>query len=273
MTPNPKKLFIGGYTKSGTTFIGRAVGLVNGVYAKGEQDYFRLFFSGLGKLAAEYNRNIKIVNREVYDGYGSLEPISNNSMRVLHDKIFTHIFFSGRDIPADCKVIAEKSPHNIFWVSRIKVTFPDAINMCVYRDPKPVFRSLMRHMADHRDPEFASPAFKKRASMLAGFCKRWPEYVKTIENHRKHLVMVRYQSAADDNAAFLDFAQQLLFQEKVGLKAPVETLSKEHYLQSLPEEARAKSLVQLESGKIKLTAEEEKMIDSRCGSPNVSFDF
>ena len=53
-----KKIFIGGYTKSGTTFIGRAFGLLNGVYAKGELDYFRIFYRGMEKMVVEYNENI-----------------------------------------------------------------------------------------------------------------------------------------------------------------------------------------------------------------------
>jgi hypothetical protein len=273
MAPNPKKLFIGGYTKSGTTFIGRAVGLLNGVYAKGELDYFRLFFGSLGKLAYGYNQNIEVVNREVYDGRGELEPLTNESVRSLHDKIFAHIFFAGQDIPDDCKVIAEKSPRNIDWVRSIKAAFPDALNMCVYRDPKPVFRSMLRHMADHRSSDYFDPQTHNRRALLANFCEYWPPYLQQIEDRRRNLIMVRYHTAADDNAAFLDFAESLLFKEKVGLKAPVETLSKEHYLQSLPEEARAKSLVQLDNGKITLTAEEEKKIDSLCHAPNVSFDF
>jgi len=269
----PKKIFIGGYTKSGTTFMGRAFGLFNGVYAKGEQDYFRLFFKGMQDLVLAYNKNIAVVNKEVYDGRGSLEPLTNTSFRSLHDKTFKHIFFAGQPVPNDCVTIVEKSPHNIYWVEQIVKIFPNAVNICVYREPKAVFRSLIRHMADHRDPKFNDPDFAKRVNMLQGFCRRWEEYVSIIEKNRQNLKVIQYQAAADDNQALLDYVEKDILHHSPGLRAPVETLSKEHYLKSLPEDARAKSLVQTGPPKIKLTDTETATLERLCRAPNVEFDF
>ncbi len=269
----PRKIFIGGYTKSGTTFIGRAFGLFNGVYAKGELDYFRLFSKGMGDMARAYNGNIAVVNKEVYDGQGSLEPLSPNSFRALHDKTFNHIFFAGQPVPDDCVTIVEKSPRNIFWLEQITLIFPDAVNICVYREPKAVFRSLMRHMADHRDPKFNDPDFAERANMLNGFCPRWEEYVSIIEKNQQSLKVVQYQNAADDNQAFLDYVEKDILHHSPGLRAPVKTLSKEHYLKSLPKDTRAKSLVQTGSPKIKLADNETATLEQLCRAPNVSFDF
>ena len=272
--PNvPRKIFIGGYTKSGTTFVGRAFGLFNGVYAKGEQDYFRLFFKGMRGLIVAYNKNIAVVNKEVYDGRGTLEPVTNTSFQSLHDKIFNHIFFAGKPVPEDCTTIVEKSPHNIFWLPQITQIFPDAINICVYREPKAVFRSLMRHMADHRDPGFSDPEFAKRTNMLKGFCKRWDEYAGIIEKNRGILKVIQYQSAADDNQAFVDYLMKEILLHSPGLRAPVETLSKEHYLKSLPADAQAKSLVQTGPHKIVMTEDEIATIDRLCRAPDIAFDF
>lgn len=268
-----KKIFVGGYTKSGTTFVGRAFDIINGVYAKGEEDYFRLVFGGLNKLTQDFNRNIEIVNREVYDGFGSIPPVDRDSLRLLQQKVFFHIFFGGKPVPEDCFATVEKSPHNIFRLREISFTFPKAINVCVYRPAEPVFKSLMRHMRDHRNAEYDDPENELRQNMLKGFCKKWPTYVEIIEKNRAHLKMVQYQSVADDTSGFLDFAQEDILGRKLGLSKGVETLSKEHYLSTLPEEARAKSLVQTSANKITLTDTERTLIADHCKNPAIDFDF
>ncbi len=268
-----QKIFIGGYTKSGTTFVGRAFGLFNGVYAKGEQDYFRIFTKGMREMVVDYNENITHVNREVYDGQGTLGPLTPDSFRDLHDKIFKHIFFSGEPVPDDCTTIVEKSPRNIYWVSDIEVIFPDAINICVYREPKAVFRSLLRHMADHRDENYKKPKFKHRRNMLTKFFEHWERYVSVVEKKKQILKVIRYDTAAADHQALLDFIEKDILGHSPGLKSPVETLSKEHYLNSLPEEARAKSLVQVGPPKITLAKEEIAQIERLCRAPNIEFDF
>lgn len=268
-----QKIFIGGYTKSGTTFVGRAFGLFNGVYAKGEQDYFRLFTKGMREMVVAYNENITHVNREVYDGRGTLEPLEPDSFRDLHDKVFKHIFFSGQPVPDDCTTIVEKSPRNIYSVEDIEVIFPEAINICVYREPIAVFRSLMRHMSDHRDPDYAKPEFAPRIDMLNKFFEYWGPYIDIIEKKRQILKVIRYDRAADDKQGLVDFIEKEVLRHSPGLKAPVETLSKEHYLKSLPEEARAKSLVQTGPYKIALAKGEIKKIKKRCRAPKIAFDF
>ncbi|NVJ97141.1 MAG: sulfotransferase [Alphaproteobacteria bacterium] len=268
-----KKIFVGGYTKSGTTFVGRAFDIINGVYAKGEEDYFRLVFAGLNKLAGDFNKNIDIVNREVYDGFGSIPPMDRASIRLLQQKVFYHIFFGGKPMPADCYATVEKSPHNIFRLPEIQFAFPKAVNVCVYRTAEPVFKSLLRHMRDHRNAGFGDPEHALRRGMLDGFCKKWPKYLKIIEENRAILKMVQYQSVADDTAGFLDFAQDEILGKKLGLSKGVETLSKEHYLSTLPEEARAKSLVQTSANRIVLTEAEQAFIAEHCKNPAIEFDF
>lgn len=268
-----KKIFIGGYTKSGTTFIGRACGLFNGVYAKGELDFFRIFFRGLERMVVDYNENIGHVNREVYDGNGSLEPVSIPTFRKISDQMFLNIYFAGQPVPDDCKVIVEKSPHNIFWVKQILDVYPDAKFLCVYRPPQPVFRSLMRHMTDNRSTAFADPTYERRQKMLAAFEKRWNRYVGRIEEFRHRMNVIRYDSAAADNEALMKFIEQELLGYSPGLRAPIETLSKDHYLQSLPEEKRARSLVQTGPYKIKLSDDEMAFLSNECREPDISFDF
>lgn len=277
MTPTARtaqqKIFIGGYTKSGTTFVGRAFGLFNGVYAKGEQDYFRLFTEGMRKMVVTYNENISLVNTEVYDGKGTLEPLSANSFRDLHDKIFKHIFFSGQPVPCDCTTIVEKSPRNIYFIEDIEAIFPEAINICVYREPLAVFRSLMRHMTDHRDADYAKPDFAPRVKMLEEFFRYWDRYISTIEKKRQILRVIQYDKASDNHQGLLGFIEKEILRHSPGLRAPVETLSKEHYLNSLPEEARAKSLVQTGPHKIILADNEIKKIKKLCRAPKITFDF
>ncbi len=269
----PKKIFVGGYTKSGTTFVGRALGLFNNTYAKGEMDYFRLFNKGMSDLVVAYNNNLEVVNREVYDGKGNLEPVTIRTMRSLYDKLFLHLFFNGETVPADCEFIVEKSPRNIFHLSQIQQIFPDSVNICVYREPVAVFRSLTRHMADHRNASFHDPASKQRQALLANMPKRWNRYIDIIEKQRKALKVVQYQRAADDNAAFLDYIEQDIIGKPLGLRAPVETLSKDYYLKSLPEEVRAKSLVQTGPPKIVLSENEIQSINETCRLPGIEFDF
>ena len=277
MIPTPRtaqqKIFIGGYTKSGTTFVGRAFGLFNGVYAKGELDYFRLFAKNMREMVVAYNENITHVNKEVYDGQGTLEPLTPDSFRELHDKTFKHVFFAGQPVPSDCETIVEKSPRNIFCVEDIEVIFPEAINVCTYREPIAVFRSLMRQMADHRDPDYQNPGFSPRIKMLKEFCVYWEHHVRIIEKRRQILKVIQYDRAADDHQGLIDFIEKEVLRRSPGLKASVETLSKEHYLKSLPEEARAKSLVQTGPYKIQLAKGEIKKIKKLCRTPKISFDF
>lgn len=268
-----RKIFIGGYTKSGTTFIGRAFDLFQGVYAKGELDYFRIFYEGMGELANNYNINVNIVNKEVYDGFGSLEPLNANTFRQLHEKIFRHLFFSARPLPDDCTTIVEKSPRNIFWLSKIRKVFPDAMNLAVYRPPLPVFRSLVRHMADHRDEKFADPTCPDREEMLSLFVKRWGRMIAILETERALLRVIQYESAAKDNEALVAFLGEKILGGPPELEGAISSLSKENYLKSLPEEARAKSLVQTGPYKIQLSDEEIGILEKNCRAPNISFDF
>lgn len=273
MTYDCKKIFVGGYSKSGTTFIGRAFGIINGVYARGEEDYFRQMFNQMNKHLREYNINLHFVNKEVYDGKGTLKPVKNETVRAFHQFTFYHLFFNGNGMPADCKATVEKSPHNINWIDQIDFTFPDARHVCVYRPAKPVFRSMLRHMRDNRDQAFDDPASETRQKTLKNFTTKWPEYLKVIEQKRDRLQLVRYDNVAADTASFLDFAQQEVIGEKLGLAAPVETLTKESYLAGLPPEARATSLVQTSANKIVLSQEEEALIAATCGDPDTEYDF
>ncbi len=269
----PRKIFIGGYTKSGTTFIGRALGLFKGVYARGEMDYLRLFNKGLSDIIVSYNQNLEIVNHEVYDGRGELLPVTVGRMRALHEKIFPALFFNGEDVPDDCRFMVEKSPRNIFNVQSIDLIFPQAAIIVVYRKAQAVYPSLLRHMADHRDVKFHDPASDARQDLFKKFLDVWPQYIELIETHREKLTVVRYQKASDDVQAFLEYAERDILGESPGLRAPVETLSKDHYLRSLPEARRAKSLVQVGPSKMTLSDEERDAIARVCRAPDIDYDF
>ncbi len=268
-----RKIFIGGYTKSGTTFVGRCFDILNGVYSKGEEDYFRLFFAGLNRLAGRFNHNIRIVNREVYDGRGSIEPINEKSIRLLQQKVFLHIFFNGEDVPDDCLAIVEKTPQNIFRLKEIQSVFPDAINVCVYRSSDSVFRSLMRHMGDHRHAAFFNPSSNHRRTMLKKFCKKWPTYIDIIQNNQSYLLTVQYKAIVADTASFLNFIQDRIFGKRPEHSAPIETLSKDYFLSILPEKAREKSLIQTGLSRIALTEEELATLSKHCPNPAINFDY
>ncbi|WP_374764232.1 sulfotransferase family protein [Yunchengibacter salinarum] len=275
MTTAPlHKIFIGGYTKSGTTFVGRALGILNHALARGELDYFRIFTGTMNERLQNYNDNIQVVNREVYDGFGTLEPVTRASARALHRKMFAHLYFNNRPAPSGLRLLVEKSPRNIFHLDAIRFIFPEAHIMVVYREPKAVFRSLMRHMRDHRDPAFEDPAFHRRRAMLKSFAEnRWAAYHRILEAEQDSLHLVRYEHVAKDTAGFLDHVQDTVIGERLGLSAPVESLSKEAYLASLPPDARAKSLVQTETHKLRLSEAEERYILENCPQPQVRFDF
>lgn len=269
----PRPIFVGGYSKSGTTFLGRALGIFNGVVSRGEQDYFRIFFSTLNKLGSEFNTNIKTVNAEVYDGRGDITPLTEDSMRSLHQKMFHHLFWNGADIPDDCRFFVEKSPHNIFWIKQINLVFPGAVHVATFRNPHHVYRSFMRHMADHREKRFQDAAFTDRIDSMDHFVGRWNRMIDMIEQHRSKILLINYESLAADVRAFLDFAQTRIFGEQLELTAPIESLSKEAYLKTLPAAARAKSLVQTGPYKISLSDAEIARIDAECKLPAFTFDF
>ena len=150
------------------------------------------------------------VNREVYDGNGSLEGVTVNGFREINDQLFLHIYFSGKPIPQDCDVIVEKSPHNIYWVKQILDIYPDAKFLGVYRKPEAVFRSLMRHMTDHRSEQFKDPSFERRKNMLNNFQKRWMKCVDALQTYRHRMHVIRYDTAAADNQGLIDFLQHEL---------------------------------------------------------------
>ncbi len=274
MSFNGKKIFIGGYTKSGTTFVGRVFGLLNGVYAHGEEDYFRLVMPKVNELINEFNYNIGYVNREVYDDQGPIPQVTNQSGKLLHQKIFYHLFFGGQDIPEDCIATVEKSPRNAFYMAQIKFLFPDAQILCVYRDPIPVFASLMRHMADHRSPNYRDPDSEERRESLENFLVRWNAFCDTLEKRRELYIPIRYENVVADKAGFVDFIQKEMLQEDVGLSEPLEHLSKEYYLSTLPPEKRATSLVQIDPArKIQLSEREQEAIKETCIIPSLDFAF
>ena len=268
-----KKIFIGGYTKSGTTFLGRCFDILNGVEARGEMDYLRIFFGSFNKIAGSYGNNIQIVNREVYDGQGDLRPFDAGSLRVMHQKMFFHIFFNGQPLPQDCIAVVEKSPRNIFHYDAFRFCFPKGEFVTIYRQPDKVFRSLMRHMKDHRDDRYGDPTFAGRKKMLDGFCGRWNEMIEIIGKNRDGMHVVHYDHLSADAAGFLDYAQEKIIGQKTGLSAPVESLSKEAYLQSLPAEAREKSLVQTGTYKITLSDREQSIFRDRCNTYKGPFDY
>ena len=268
-----KQIFIGGYTKSGTTFVGRSFDLLKGVYSKGEMDYFRLFYKNFNEQLIAFNRNIKLVNEEVYDGGGTIEPFKDSSVRALHQKIFYHIFFNGKAIPLDCIAAVEKTPRNLSHIGQIRNIFPQSSFICVYRDAEPVFRSMMRHMFAHRDKVFGDPLSQERQEMFAGFLKSWVANVGIIEKNRSSLHLVRYENIAADISSFLDYIQDNIFEQKMELSASIETLSKEYYLKNLPIERRENSLVQIGPSKITLSENELELIQEKCREPNSAFDF
>jgi len=273
MTDRPKLVFVGGHSKSGTTFIGRALGLFNDVCSKGELDYFRLYFKELNTLTDGYNVNIDYVNREVYDGIGNLGRIDDKAMVRIHRSVFMELFQSGVPVPADSKFWVEKSPQNVHWTNAINFIFPEAVIVAVYRDPVAVFRSRLRHMADHRDGELKNVASPERQEFRRTFIEGWYTWIGQLEKYKDRLMPVNYQHVVDDTKGFLDFAAERIFKEDLGLKAPVETLSKEYYLSQLPEERRAKSLVQTNMKRLTLSEKEISIIKEKCRSPEVPFAF
>lgn len=266
-------VFVGGYTKSGTTFIGRSLGIFKGVEAYGELDYFRICFPRVQNMAKEFAGNIKTVNEEVYDGQGSIPIATNNSVRALHQKAFFHLLLGGENLNQNCQFVVEKSPRNIFHMQSIDYVFPGSTFVGIYRPADAVFKSLMRHMADHRNSAYADPEFKARKSMLNGFLERWEKFIEIVETRRSDMHLISYQSVADDTAGFLDYAKENIFCADLELGAPVESLSKEAYLKSLPKERREKSLVQTGKSKISLSEEEMSILGENCKAPDVSFDF
>ena len=275
MTQPILPVFIGGYTKSGTTLVGRAFGLLDGVYTRGEADYFRIFHDRFNAMVREFNINIQFVNKEVYDGSGTIRPLTENRMAALHRSLFTRIFFNDQPVPQDCRVLVEKSPRNIFHLDAIRFIFPTARVVCVYRDPMPTFRSLCRHMADHRSPAFNDPGSGPRRELIHKFStRRWPNYVKIVEAERDNITIVRYDTLSRDLDGFMQFIQDRVIGRQLPLKAPVASLSKEAYLQSLPPERRKTSLVQTDSAqRITLSDEEKAILESKCLRPYVDFDF
>ncbi|WCL54007.1 sulfotransferase [Gimibacter soli] len=268
-------VFIGGYTKSGTTLTGRAFDLINTVYAKGEFDFFRIFAERTGLLFKEYNKNIAIVNREVYDNRGSLNPVSTSLVRRIQRDIFLKVFFAGEQVPDDCQVIVEKSPRNVFHLAEIRAIFPASQNVIVYREPKAVFRSLCRHLADHRDPRYFDPDFDYRQQVLVKMERRWNNLTAIIEaeSGAKDIHIVRYDAINADKAGFLDYVQKKILRRELGLKGPVSSLDKESYLASLPPEQREISLVQSSANRLSLSEREIEFIDSRMKLPEVEFDY
>lgn len=274
MSFNCKKIFIGGYTKSGTTFIGRIFDLLNGVYAKGEEEYFRIVMPKVNEFISDFNYNIGYVNHEVYDDQGPIPQITNKSGRLLHQKIFYHLFFGGEDMPDDCIATVEKTPRNAFYMPQIKFLFPDSKIICVYRDPAPVFASLMRHMADHRDPMYRDPESAVRQESFQNFLIRWNAFSETLEKRSELYTSVRYENVAEDKEGFVTFIQDKILENQVGLCEPLEHLSKEYYLSTLPPEKRATSLVQNDpTKKIKLCDRELDTIASTCKIPTLDFAF
>jgi Sulfotransferase family len=272
-TQNPHVILIGGYTKSGTTFLGRVLSVFEGVYSKGEMDYLRIIAGPMKQVFAEYSRNIQIVNREVYDGYGSLAPLTEDQQTLLQRQLFTYIFFNGKPVPSDCRVMVEKSPNNVFNIMKAKHVFKTFTYMNIYRPGEPVFKSLMRHMADHRDPAYLNPDSKVRRSMLHGFEKRWQEYIRIINLIGSQGIQLSYDNIVADLQGFVDYLEHSVFQGKLARTAGPEGLTKETYLASLPPEKMEKSLVQAGPSKIELSDYERNLIAEKCGSPSVTFDF
>ncbi|MEH6405450.1 MAG: sulfotransferase [Sneathiella sp.] len=268
-----RKIFLGGYTKSGTTFLGRSFDILDGVYARGEMDYFHFFYDQMNRLGGKYSDNIRIVNREVYDGFGDYKPITNSAAFTLHDKIFLHLYFNGEEVPNDCRYIVEKTPRNIFHFENIKRCFPDCDFITLYRAPQDVFKSLMRHMADHRSAVYRDSNSALRKGMLKNFAKSWNDMTQIIKANRGQMFLIRYESLAADVGGFLDFAQSTILKEQRPLRRPLKSLDKQSYLDSLPEKARSKSLVQVGAGSIRLSEGEIEFIESKCKTIADGFDF
>lgn len=273
MIETKKMIFVGGYTKSGTTFIGRSLGIFKDVYAYGELEYFRIIFPHVYKMAEEFNLNIQVVNKEVYDGHGTIPPITRNQLNDLHKYTLINIMTGGKGLPEGCKWMVEKTPRNIFYLRSIHHAFPESKFLCIYRRPDHVFRSLMRHMSDHRSPAYADPTSPQRNNSLINFTKRWNRYINIIDTAHKMMTTVQYESVSNDLPGFLDFAKDRIFQEDLPFSAPIESLSKESYLASLPKEQREKSLVQTGPYKIALSRQEIHHFNTQCGTPSIKFDF
>lgn len=243
------------------------------MYSKGELDYFRLFYKKFNEQLYAFNTNIKLVNEEVYDGDGEIEPFNDASVRALHQKIFYHIFFNGKTVPSDCIAAVEKTPRNLRYFDKVKNIFPKSSFVCVYRDPVPVFKSMMRHMIAHRDTSFGDPLSEKRQEIFSAFLAGWADNVGIIEKNRKNLHLVRYENVAANVSSFLNYIQDSILGQRIEFGAPVETLSKEFYLKSLPQEKRENSLVQVGPSKITLSENELGLIDEKCCAPSTAFDF
>ena len=269
----PPIVFLGGYTKSGTTFLGRVLEAFEGVYSRGEMDYLRIFASSLANMYADFNSNIEIVNEEVYDGQGALKPIPAERQMAMQRALFFDLFFNGEPIPNDCRVVIEKSPRNLFNYPAAKELSVPINYINIYRPVMPVYKSLIRHLADHRSEEYHDPESEPRQTTLERFVTRWNRHVDILEYLSGKALLVQYEAITADLGGFLDFAATRIFQDQLRRIKDPEDLTKEAYLASLPPEKRAKSLVQTATTHIELSAFEKQRLENDCKAPNIVFDF
>jgi len=131
----------------------------------------------------------------------------------------------------------------------------------------------MRHMADHRSSVYRDSESGLRRSMFKNFVKSWNKMIDIIRANREQMYLIRYDTLAADTGGFLDFAQSEILKEKLPLLRPLNSLTKRSYLESLPEKARAKSLVQVGDSAIQLSDNELEFLERKCKTIVEGFDF
>lgn len=149
------KVFVVGNSRSGTTVMGRLLGLSSEIYTFNELHFFEEMWSPASRNTLSTSESVllgaKLLNVQCNDYIGQNEPklFEQESVQMLKDEMTTHtseldvfnIFLRYISKNNQKRIACDQTPRNVFYLKEILSTYPDAYVINMVRDPRAVILS------------------------------------------------------------------------------------------------------------------------------------
>jgi hypothetical protein len=196
--------FVCGAPKSGTTWLQRVLDAHPEVCCSGEGHFMERFSVPLAKVIRDYNEQVAVVARNVYEGKPYYEPVDQTSFdAVVRSFIIQRMV--ARSAGSQVRWIGDKTPRYTRHLTQLHRLFPNGKFVNIVRDPRDVAMSRLHHALRSKRNYLANLSAPESLQFLREGADDWVRSVQPVFEFETAnpgcLINVRYETMIEQPAA------------------------------------------------------------------------